>query len=85
MVLSELGAASVRLVSRREGTPFERVGTLDDTELIVNATPLGMSPETDGDLLDLTLFPKLIGVFDAIYNDLDIRLLISCFLSFFSL
>lgn len=75
VVLSELGAASVRLVSRREGTPFERAGTLDDTELIVNATPLGMSPETDGDPLDLTLFPKLIGVFDAIYNPLSTRFL----------
>ena len=75
VVLNELGAASVRLVSRREGIPFERAGTLLDTELIVNATPLGMSPETDGDPFDLTLFPKLTGVFDAIYNPLSTRFL----------
>ena len=38
---------------------FRSAGTLLDTELIVNATPLGMSPETDGDPFDLTLFAFL--------------------------
>ena len=62
------GAASVITVSRQGETRFEALGTLKDTQVLVNATPVGMSPDMDGLPCDIGLFPKLEGVLDLIYN-----------------
>ncbi len=41
-----------------------------DAEIIINTTPVGMFPNIYGEAADVTAFPKLIGVIDAVYNSL---------------
>lgn len=74
-VLRDLAAASIRFVSRSGPITYDRAPSFKDTDLIVNTTPVGMFPETDGTPIDLDGFPRLTGVFDAIYNPLATRLI----------
>ena len=46
-----------------------------DADVIINSTPCGMYPDTDASPIDITRFPSLNGVFDAIYNPLKTRLI----------
>ncbi|MHC1723323.1 MAG: shikimate dehydrogenase [Aminipila sp.] len=39
-----------------------------DAEIIINATPVGMWPNTSGRPIDLSKFSKCCGVFDVVYN-----------------
>lgn len=80
--LRDHGAADVKLVSRRPaGTgPFEtlsydRLGDLTPTDLLVNATPVGMYPHTGEAPLTRDLLPRFAAVVDLIYNPLETRLL----------
>ena len=41
-----------------------------DADVIINTTPVGMFPEIFNTPIDLSMFPKLSGVVDAIYNPL---------------
>ncbi len=73
-VFRALGASKVIKVSR---TPtddiisYEDAVTLHtDADVIFNATPVGMFPAITGTPIDLSRFPKLICVFDAVYNPL---------------
>lgn len=72
-VLRENGAASVTVVSRQGPVTYPDALTQIECNLIINTTPLGMSPATEGDPLPLDGFPRLRGVFDAIYNPLRTR------------
>lgn len=66
-----LGAARVELVSRggKDGCiSYEEAYTRTDTEVIINATPCGMYPNAGTSPVDLTKFPVLCGVADAVYN-----------------
>lgn len=72
-VLRENGAASVTVVSRQGPVTYPDALTQIGCNLIINTTPLGMSPATEGDPLPLDGFPRLRGVFDAIYNPLRTR------------
>ncbi len=45
-----------------------------DAEILINTTPCGMYPEPNAQPIDLTRFPHLVGVVDAIYNPLRSRL-----------
>ena len=45
-----------------------------DAEVIINTTPVGMYPNNYATPLDLTLFPRLSGVVDVIYNPGTTRL-----------
>lgn len=74
-VLRDLAASSIRFVSRSGPITYDRALSFKDTDLIVNTTPVGMFPETDGTPIDLNGFPRLTGVFDAIYNPLATRLI----------
>lgn len=47
-----------------------------DAEILVNATPVGMWPRVEGQLVDLTIFPRLSAVLDLIYNPLRTNLLL---------
>ena len=79
-VLSDLGAKELITVSRQasENTvTYETAITLhSDAEIIVNTTPLGMYPKTEGVPIDLNHFPNLSGVIDAIYNPLRTNLIL---------
>lgn len=72
-VLRENGAKSVTVVSRQGPVTYPDALTHSETGLIINTTPLGMNPATDGDPIPLDGFPRLRSVFDAIYNPLRTR------------
>lgn len=46
-----------------------------DAEVFINATPVGMFPDTDAAPIDVGGFKKLIAVFDFIYNPFKTKLL----------
>lgn len=75
-----LGAAEIVTVSRTGrgdavtyGEAYERHA---DADVIINTTPVGMFPETDGTPIDISRFPRVTGVADAVYNPLRTRLVL---------
>ena len=42
----------------------------EETEIVVNTTPVGMFPKNGERAVDLSRFPKLQGVVDVVYNPL---------------
>lgn len=75
-----MGAESVYYVSRsgKDGSiTYEQAVTgHSDAQIIINATPVGMFPKQDGRPIDISAFPKLEGVIDAIYNPLRTNLIL---------
>lgn len=76
-VAEGMGAAGIVTVSRHPSNEkcisYEEVDSLcRDTEVILNATPVGMYPDITGCPLkiDKNRFPNLSGVVDVIYNPL---------------
>lgn len=68
-VLYDLGAANVTVVSRSGENHYGNLERHADAALIVNTTPVGMSPACDASpLASLDGFPALEGVLDLIYN-----------------
>lgn len=76
-VLDEIGADPV-VISRTGENNYENLFRHDDAEYIVNTTPVGMYPNCGVSPLDISLFPKLRGVADIIYNPARTRLLLDC-------
>lgn len=74
-VLEELGAA-VTVISRSGENNYTNLAQHSDAALIVNATPVGMYPDTGVSPVDLALFPNLKGVLDLIYNPARTKLLL---------
>lgn len=72
----DLNAKSVITVSRTGTVNYKNVYDLSETEVVINATPVGMSPNNDELVLDLSRFPHLKGVFDLIYNPLKTKLVL---------
>ena len=73
--LKELGAA-VTVISRRGKNTYENLFLHTDATVIVNATPVGMYPDTGSSPVCLDLFPQLEGVLDLIYNPARTQLLL---------
>lgn len=75
-----MGAESVYYVSRsgKNGsiTYEQAVSEHSDAQVIINATPVGMFPKKGGRPIDISAFPKLEGVLDAIYNPLRTNLIL---------
>ena len=69
------GAASVTVVSRSGEVNYSNISELVETEIVINTTPVGMFPHADASPVDLALFPRLKGVFDAVFNPLRTRLI----------
>lgn len=73
-VAESLGAAEVLRVSRggNDGavTYDFAIANHADAEAIINTTPCGMYPNIGETAIDLSLFPKLKSVTDAVYNPL---------------
>ena len=80
-VAKSLGASVVLRVSRQKRddciTYEEARAEHADAEIIINATPVGMYPNTDASPVDLADYPKLSGVVDAIYNPLRTNLVLA--------
>ena len=78
-VCTALGAREVIKVSRTESDEaidYEAlVSRHADAEIIINTTPVGMFPNNEGVPVDISAFPNLSGVIDAIYNPLRTKLI----------
>lgn len=81
-----LHAKKIYIVSRSTAQPpdiqadiecidFQSMDTAYESDVIINATPLGMFPNTKASPCDLSLFPNCEFVFDAVYNPHETALL----------
>ncbi|MBE6977149.1 MAG: shikimate kinase [Ruminococcaceae bacterium] len=73
-VLQEYGA-DVIVISRTGENSYHNIAIHSDAAILVNATPVGMYPNTGTSPVDLDLFPNLEGVLDLIYNPARTKLL----------
>lgn len=77
-VAETLGAARVFRLSRsgRDGALTYEAAYAEHggAEVLINTTPAGMYPDTEGCAADLDRLPGLQGVVDAVYNPLTTRL-----------
>ena len=70
-----LGASSVTVISRSGEDNYDNIQKHSDAQVIVNCTPVGMHPNNLVSPVDLSVFPKLEGVADMIYNPLRTALM----------
>ena len=79
-VARQLGAKSAVFLSRskKEGcSTYEEAASLHrDAGIIINATPCGMYPDDASSPIDISAFPELSGVFDAVFNPLKTNLVL---------
>lgn len=54
---------------------YDELYLKDDVEIIINTTFIGMYPNNDDQIVDLSKFNKLKGVVDVIYNPLQTKLI----------
>ena len=67
--LKKMGAAKIDFCSRTGTINYENVyEAAAGTQILVNATPVGMFPNVDDSPVDLSRFPKLYAVADIVYN-----------------
>jgi shikimate dehydrogenase len=74
-VLKEAGG-NVVVISRSGKNNYANLYDHRDAAVIVNATPVGMYPETGVSPISLSEFPSLEGVLDLIYNPAKTKLLL---------
>lgn len=74
-VLKEMGA-NVIVISRSGADNYDNIEKHHDASIIVNATPVGMYPNTGVSPVDLSVFPSLEGVLDIVYNPARTQLLL---------
>lgn len=67
-VLRKLGAGEVVVISRTGENNYDNLDRHQDAAVIVNATPVGVYPNTAASPVDLRQFPHCEGVLDLIYN-----------------
>ena len=67
-VLRVQGAREVVVISRSGPNDYAHLCRHADAEILVNATPLGMYPETGVSPVDLACFPRCQLVLDLVYN-----------------
>ena len=79
-VAKDLGAAEILIVSRKNGAEritYEEASAFHkDAQIIINTTPVGMYPDCDGSVIDISPFSMLEGVIDAVYNPLSTNLVL---------
>ena len=73
-VLADLGAKEIIHVGREgEGADVlygDVVKYHSDADFILNTTPVGMYPANEGKIVDISAFPRLMGLIDVVYNPL---------------
>lgn len=74
-VLGECGA-DVVVISRSGENHYGNICRHTDASIIVNATPVGMYPNTGVSPVDLSFFPHLEGVLDMVYNPARTQLIL---------
>jgi len=75
-VAEDCGAKEITVVSRTGPVNYENVYEQEGVDIIVNATPVGMYPNTENAPVELSRFPHCSGVLDVTYNPLFSRLLL---------
>ncbi len=71
-----LGAKKISTLSRTGEINYENYKIkANDSQVIINTTPVGMYPDNYNCLIDLSAFPGLIGVADVVYNPATTMLL----------
>lgn len=75
-VANKLGAKTVFKVGRTSEINYINVYS-KIIDVIINTTPLGTFPQTDGCPVDLTKMPTVKAVFDAVYNPINTQLVLS--------
>lgn len=79
-VAESMGASEVLCVSRTERENiigYERLCREHaDTQILINTTPCGMYPNPNSVAVDVSQFPRLEGVVDAVYNPLRPQLVL---------
>lgn len=82
-VCGDIGAAETIFVSRSPkndeisySKAAEKYGGRE--VFLINATPCGMYPDTDGEICNISKFRRVVGAFDAIYNPLRTRFVLLC-------
>lgn len=77
-VSEDLGAKKITFVSRSGETNYENVyEKCPDTDVIINCTPVGMYPKTNGESpIALDKFKSCKGVLDMIFNPAKTKLLL---------
>lgn len=73
-VLREMGAHVV-VISRSGEDNYDNLNRHADAAILCNCTPVGMYPNNGVSPIDLSLFPRLEGVLDMIYNPARTKLL----------
>ena len=73
-VIEDLGGWPI-VISRSGENNYNNLHLHYDAAVIVNATPVGMYPNTTDSPIDIEQFPQLEGVFDLIYNPAHTALL----------
>ncbi|MGM9584736.1 MAG: shikimate kinase [Faecousia sp.] len=73
--LKDLGAVPI-VISRSGENNYGNLHLHADASVIVNATPVGMFPNTGVSPIDLKQFPHLEGVLDVVYNPAKTKLLL---------
>ena len=80
VLAADLGAAEVLTVSRKKTEAYityeEAVCDHSDAQVIINTTPSGMYPNCEDRPIDLSCFPRLEGLIDAVYNPLRTNLVL---------
>lgn len=66
----ECGAREIIIISRGGEDNYKNLHRHADAEIIINTTPMGMFPHCGLSPVELSQFPKLSGVLDAVYNPL---------------
>lgn len=67
-VAAQNGAREVVVVSRSGEDNYANLDRHADAEILINATPVGMYPNSDAMPVDPALFPACTGVLDLVYN-----------------
>lgn len=80
-VAKDLGAREVLRVSRtkkEDAVTYEEAAEKHSAaQIIINTTPVGMFPKTNAAPIDLSAFPKLEAVLDAVFNPLRTELVLT--------
>lgn len=79
-VAKSLDAGEILRVSRRGNdgaiTYEQAYEEHADAQIIINTTPAGMFPKVEGKAIDISRFPDLKGVVDAVYNPIRTNLVL---------
>ena len=73
LALEQLGADRIQILEHRYNTPEGRV-PFRNTDLLINATPVGMYPDSNASPVALNEFPHLKSVIDIVANPYRTRL-----------